>query len=512
MNVLIVDDDEVLIKKITEGIDWESIGVVSVLEANNIRKAKLILEKLPVHILLTDIEMPQGNGLELLEWIRAKNLPVECIVLSSYAYFAYAQKAIQLQSKEYLLKPVKNKELFEVLKGIAEKITKSIDNDGLIREQRKTEFWERYILEGLFFYTNSELYKEYENSVLSIQIIKVVPEENGRDNNITQIDFIIKNITREFFAGKEHSLEAVIRRSDYEWVFVFERKGRQGSLRDELLQLKEYLNQDMGIFIYIYSGRACPLNKLQGSWNKLVEMCCDGVVNEDSILYEEQWKTGCRTYETLPWKKWEGDMLHPEKLNELKDELIQTVKDMVREHEARREVFTQFRKDLFLLVHLFLKQLGAENYQVFERKELDKYFERSVWSITGMIDYITYIFNNLSGVLDMSTKSGSAVNQIKEYIQNNLKEDLTRSNLAKQVFLSEDYISKIFIKEVGMSLPSYITELRMKKAREYLRNSDDSVSEIALKVGYSNFSYFSKSFKDCYGYTPNEYRNIKKLT
>ncbi len=76
------------------------IGIESVLTANNVRQAMKILEEAPVDILLSDIEMPQGSGLELLEWVRGRDLPVECVFLSSYAYFAYAQKAIQQLSFE----------------------------------------------------------------------------------------------------------------------------------------------------------------------------------------------------------------------------------------------------------------------------------------------------------------------------------------------------------------------------------------------------------------------------
>ena len=81
--------------------------------------------------------------------------------------------------------------------------------------------------------------------------------------------------------------------------------------------------------------------------------------------------------------------------------------------------------------------------------------------------------------------------------------------LAKVVFLSEDYVSKIFKNATGMSLPAYIANKRMEKARDYLEHSSLPVSRIAIEVGYSNFSYFSKTFRDFSGMTPNEYRNCR---
>ena len=106
------------------------------------------------------------------------------------------------------------------------------------------------------------------------------------------------------------------------------------------------------------------------------------------------------------------------------------------------------------------------------------------------------------------------VGQVKDYIEKHLGNELSRSLLAKEVWLSEDYVSKLFKSTTGMSLPTYIAARRMERAKEYLTHSALPVSRIAMEVGYSNFSYFSKTFRDATGMTPNEYRsqreNVKK--
>ena len=83
-------------------------------------------------------------------------------------------------------------------------------------------------------------------------------------------------------------------------------------------------------------------------------------------------------------------------------------------------------------------------------------------------------------------------------------------NLAGKGFLSEDYVSKLFMKTTGMSLPNYIAERRIERAKEYLRTSSLPISKIAMEVGYGNFSYFSKTFRELVGCTPNEYRSRQK--
>ena len=68
ISILIVDDDKLVVEKLVEGVNWKQLGIGIVLTAYNIRQAKEILEEARVDILLSDIEMPQGSGLELLEY------------------------------------------------------------------------------------------------------------------------------------------------------------------------------------------------------------------------------------------------------------------------------------------------------------------------------------------------------------------------------------------------------------------------------------------------------------
>ena len=130
ISILIVDDDKLLVEKLEETVNWSGIGIDMVFTANNIRQAQKLLEEYPIEMLLCDIDMPQGNGLELLEWIRYKKLDIECTFLSSYANFAYAQMALKLSSREYLLKPISNADLETALRRIV----------GIVQEKTKSSF------------------------------------------------------------------------------------------------------------------------------------------------------------------------------------------------------------------------------------------------------------------------------------------------------------------------------------------------------------------------------------
>lgn len=115
MHLLIVDDEPLAIQGIESGVRWELLGISAVCKAGNIRQAKEIFSKHPVDIMLCDIEMPQGNGLELLAWVRETHPATVSIILTCHADFEYARTALQLGSLDYVLKTMPYEELEAVI-------------------------------------------------------------------------------------------------------------------------------------------------------------------------------------------------------------------------------------------------------------------------------------------------------------------------------------------------------------------------------------------------------------
>ena len=111
------------------------------------------------------------------------------------------------------------------------------------------------------------------------------------------------------------------------------------------------------------------------------------------------------------------------------------------------------------------------------------------------------------------SRSDNVVEQLKDYIEQNLNEDLSRSVLAGKVFLSEDYVSKIFMKTMGMSLPNYIAERRIERAKEYLRSSSLPISKLRWKSAMEIFLISVKrsgSWSDVHQMSTGADKNNKK--
>ncbi len=103
-------------------------------------------------------------------------------------------------------------------------------------------------------------------------------------------------------------------------------------------------------------------------------------------------------------------------------------------------------------------------------------------------------------------KGKEVIEKIKAYIRGNLAEDLSLNAVADFVHLSPRYLSRIFKKHTGENFVDYVTGERMKVAKDMVILSEDTIEEIAIKVGYHNPAYFTKKFKDTYGVTPSYYR------
>lgn len=209
ISILIVDDDKILVEKLEETVQWEKIGISMVFTAYNIRQAQKLLEEFPIQLLLCDIDMPQGSGLELLEWVRSEQMDVECVFLSSYANFAYAQKALRLSTREYLLKPISNQDLEAVLGKIVKAMQeKAIRRNGESRRRSREEFWQEFFMSASeqeqMLHRAIQEQKYRREDILFLETIRIFADHKDINykKDLSLFNFVIRNITVEFFTEK----------------------------------------------------------------------------------------------------------------------------------------------------------------------------------------------------------------------------------------------------------------------------------------------------------------------
>ncbi len=513
IRILIVDDDKLLVNKMEETVDWEAIGISMVYTANNILQAKKLLEEFPIQILLCDIDMPQGNGLELLEWVRLQNLDIECVFLSSYANFAYAQKALSLSSKEYLLKPISNRELERSLKSIVSLLHEKNKNVPAMQDDTLEQFWENFIFCGaennniLKTGTEGVIYGEEETfSPCMIKMFDLSSKESFK-KELSHFNYVIHHIATDFLYDLGCNPEVSIHMGDFERLFVFRSRPHDLALKEVVFQIKAHLDTVLPHPCCVYLGKPRRLAEFAEAQERMEHMVKYAVLDETGIVLEEKWDFGPWEYKMPPWEAWLKEIQEGDNLEQTSLEIQRFIRQQIRGKQWNVSNQTRFVRELNQMLYHYLKSQRIRFEKLFDNDEYEDYAAKAGISQEGMQRFITYLFEKLIGNQQSDTRKEHVVQQLKAYIEEHLKEDLSRKLLSEQVYLSEVYISKLFASETGMSIPGYIAARRIERAKEYLVHSALSVSKIAIEVGYSNFSYFSKTFRELVGCTPNEYRN-----
>lgn len=551
ISILIVDDDKLLVEKLEKTMSWEKLNISAVFTAYNIRQAKSLLKEYPVQILLCDIDMPQGSGLELLEWVRGRDMDVECVFLSSYANFAYAQMAVRFSAIEYLLKPISNVDLERALERIVGIVQKKKNTFEQQRVHPRMQMWENLLLrrapEEFCIREAAEggictLQERF--CLVLVRIFETTAKETER-KDIAVFDFVMRNITSEFFRGgvqnRGADMETVLHISDLEWMLVLhlpdagalvqEAKSPQAiqklqepqtsaeqpepadmpvpgmcSMKMQLQELTYHLKKGIGRQMGVYLGSITPFAEISKSRERLEYMERNAVLDEDEILCEDNWTTSGGKCMATPWEIWEKELLDAGSVLAVRDKVLGYVEQQRQDGGWCKEQLAGFLRELVQTLYQYLGDRSYSFTKLFDEREFANYENAAKESIAGVKAFVQYIFEKLEGCMNAQSSQEDVIRQLKEYIEEHLGENLSRAVLAQKVFLSEGYVSRIFQKETGIFLPNYIAERRMEKAKEYLEYSGLPVSRIATEVGYNNFSYFSKTFRELVGCTPNEYR------
>lgn len=149
--VLLVDDEPVILRNISKVIDWEKFGFSICATAECGEEACRLLKEYRPNLVITDVMMPQMNGIELAEFIGENYPKTEVIIISGYDEFDFARSAMRAGVMEYIMKPTKKEELEQALQKVYERIQRKADLERNIRELREEAEKNIPILKNQFF-------------------------------------------------------------------------------------------------------------------------------------------------------------------------------------------------------------------------------------------------------------------------------------------------------------------------------------------------------------------------
>ncbi|WP_410515099.1 response regulator [Paenibacillus sp. BR2-3] len=513
--MLIVDDEEHVREGIDLAVDWDKFGITKRLHAEEGQQALDMIRLYKPAVMFCDMSMPGMDGMELLRLLREEGWDTQVIVVSGYDDYQYTRAAVRANGLDYLLKPFSKSELEQVLEqavmAYKHKEVSLVEEreagfrikwaDALVYEQKLASFFkeESVFQEGL----RGHLYKiGLPAERLRVAIIlpcnrmELVERRYGGDREL--FIFAINNIAHETF--RPYGAHYLCRLDDYQWVLV-------AAFAKDSRGAEEH--------------RRC-MEKAAAAWRETVGLetligICQSEADAAGITGAVG-KARSTLLKSVIWKdsRQEAASGEPPRLMD-QQFLLQTALDTGNKAYAA-EIIRSFVERLRKWAEIRLKDLQA---CTIEANLLLEWASRllhhgketadllmPLW-ISDLDEWERTFIRHWWALMEEQGRDGlgnRGMEAIREYIERHFQKDLSLSVLSERFHFSPQYIAKKFKELHNTTVMTYLTDIRMDKAKSLLRFTNKPVSEIANSLGYDDENYFGKVFKKQNGISPLQYR------
>lgn len=494
--VLIVDDEALAIQAIRRSVNWENLDVDRVLDAANGVEAQKILSQEPVQVLVCDLEMPRMSGIELLDWMKDHCPNTKAVILTCHESFAMAQKAMGLGCVEYVLKPIAPTELTASIRHAltlweeqeAMRDTSQAYEKGrsLRRDQYLQDILEKNILsttESLFNCAQKYDLELDLGEFLQVVWFRIPMSAALPQGEQERIGYGVCNIARELWDVRSRGWTSLQHLNDKSFLLIsagMESAAAEAFGQELTSTCQTLLKQPVQVLI----AAPCRILGLCSAVEALEQQAAGiGSPQEGGISREQHWR----------------ELILQEKTQTVQSEITTEMNGLSA--PAARERMKKIVPDLCSALGLALQDRDCP-----EAGDLPAGPEDSFETIPQFLSWVQGSLMRAEQALRHSPGEDRVIRQIREYIELNIHQELTRESIAAAVYLNPDYTARLFKRKTGQSLNDYIQNKRISLARQLLAGTDMPVGDLAVALGYSSFSHFTKLFKSIEGVTPSDYR------
>ena len=457
--VLLADDEPSVTDALSRSIDWAGMGLEVAAVVRNGAEAIQCLQTMPIDIVITDIRMANIDGLSLCQKIAAMGRNVQTIIISGFAEFSYAQKAINYGAIGYCLKPLEYDEIKRYLRRAVQRLSQNDeqpDYDGLLEglqdgeEEELTAAFSSFGLNADAYYAAVSVGREpypvqsKQDIVLRLgyhqfAYFSLLPFSEARLNAFAQgeqVDGFSRTLDAQPVSALAQAIKSM-NNSAFQFFFEPEKKIFPEKLEDGGAAILKQITKAAAL------GDAdqtlAYLERLRGADGK-------------GFTLRSAWRlygiiSSCQSFSAA-------------------DEDISSPAQLVFKFHDFSAMLTALQKCIL--------EGPAEQRE--------------------------------------DALSNSSFIQMMSYINSHYEQGLTLNQLAKEMNLNANYLSQVFKKETGKTFMKYITELRIDKAKEMLDSGEYSVSQIASNLGFNDYFYFLKTFKRVVGLTTKQYKQGGQAT
>lgn len=527
--VMLVDDEEDVAQAIMKKMDWESMGFEKPRYAHNGLEALELAEELKPDVVMTDIQMPYMDGMELSRNLKQLYPNIRIIFFSGYDEFEYAKEAIRLEAEEYILKPIDADELRAVFTRVHEALDRDIDEklnvaklenyymdslpllqedffssllEGRIEENRIEKYMSDYRIElhGPFYavlivhISNSNIPDGMNPVLLSVSVRKLLEE---RMDEKWGCNFFSYQGSTVMIAQLQSKKDASALTDDCDRICRLAEsicKAKVtiglGSLVENLVDLEDsYRGARDAVSYRVLYGHTKAINI-----SEIVPSDYDVAIADqtDTLtdIFKKMKMTDAVTVEEAASKYIESNLEQQASIQNYRFfvmELVSELYKFARNNQLDIGEIFDMSSDVYAAV------------QQMEQRELAEWFKKVCVRIHELISH------------KRSDNTRSFVLKAQDYVADHYSDqDLSIDFICNYLGVSSAYFSTVFKKETGKTFVGYLTDYRMEIAEKMLLETDEKTYIIAEKVGYSDPNYFSYVFKKQFGVSPSKYKSGKE--
>jgi two-component system response regulator YesN len=523
--VFFVEDEIVTREGIRDNVDWKGNGFEFCGDAPDGEMALPLLQTIKPDILITDIKMPFMDGLELCKIVRESMPGIKIVILSGHDEFEYAQQAIQLGVKEYLLKPVTPHDLHHVLQKMAaqlEQEAKERENLQKLHDQARENriaLRERLLLKlAIGAVSPTEAIEQGQALGMDliarcylVVIVKAEPPDRSEQFDYTDC----QRVQRLVSGVVDHNPDVYLLRKGWEELVLIIKGNTPEFLTEEKDLILERIKQEVGSTRYqLTLGVGTPKKRIADIYQSFVEAWVDsqnaanqgGLVDNTAIDKAELLKVDRSAV---------GNFLRvgvKEDFATFFDTLIRPLGETaIKSYLIKSYIFI----DIVLAAARFVSELGGDIGHIVPALNSIEAVLTKIQTIEQLQQQARQILFNVLDFRDSQnvTQHWQLIQQAKEYIDHHYMDaDLSLDEVASQVNLSSSHFSVVFSQETSQTYTEYLTRLRIKKAKELLRMTSLRSTDICFQVGYSDPHYFSHVFGKQTGFSPREFRLLAQVS
>mgnify|MGYP003362989807 CR=1 FL=1 len=464
--ILIAEDEKMIRKGLCAMVQRAPIQADCILEAKNGVQALEILNQQPVDVLITDVRMPEMDGIQLAERVRQLKHPPLVLVVSGYDDFSYAVSMLRSGVQDYLLKPVDREKFYQALSQIESKLDS--------RQAARRSNRERYLLALRYLMLN----------------------DSGDD---PQKDGLLREFSAQFFEGEYQAVCSRAQLAEPEGVLMLQ----------NMEELTIYLGETDCIRQLEWPAAAGCSGNFQGlaSLNKAYE---EAFSAWKLAFFQGEGLVRYQPAEPSPFRTTAQQLQGLVQLGRWKEAVgaLERLFGMARAGQADPDAVADLCAELAVLLDQTWRSILEENESALR-------FER-LWNFESPAAYL----QELSAWLEIicqrigqefaDHESKQKIRQAVQYVQKNFRAPINMAMVSNHVSMNYSLFSLLFKQYTGTNFVGYLQGLRIEEAKRLLTETDMRVNEISARSGFSDEKHFLKVFKAATALSPTEWRKVSR--